>query len=658
MIQSIFRKHLSKSLVSLGFALLLVVIAGLQLFYPVQILFQDATLTTYEPGQQALVLGIDDAALRKYGSWPWSRATIDTIARELDELGARTVVYDILFSDKRPGDEELSKTFSKVKSKSVLATKVDEEGQLVELVPEIHNNPNIAKGLANLPRDEDGRVRHFDVLTQTKTSCLASLGVQAALTYLNQTLPAKCSLDGWSAGRTTFGQNTNNIDFAGRSGTIHTLSLADLGSPDKMRSVKNKIVFIGSTIQDLKLGLDDNILTPYGLIPGVEIQANIANQLLLARNLQNVPSWLSLGLMVLALLIIHQSALGLRPWQSSLLTITLIVIFYFLALILRQNGWILDFFLICLGLVVGLTLGLVHKFYLQNREHEYLKQVFGQYTDKQLLNKILEQGSVSLQGEKKFMTVLFTDLRDFTSLTESIEPERLAQLLNSYFTHSAQEIFATQGIVDKFIGDAIMALWNAILDDQEHVYHACSAAVRLVSTLPEFNQKNDTHLYNGVGIATGNMVVGNLGSQSRFEYTAIGDKVNLAARLEGLTKRYGTKILIDDVTYDELVRTGRLEEFKVRLVDEVQVKGRLSTVRVYEILADRFNPKDEAEICDWYAKAFKLYAKGDFENARSEFLQLGSQFMDQTSIVMARRCKELIQEPIENWRGIWSWQAK
>jgi adenylate cyclase len=251
---------------------------------------------------------------------------------------------------------------------------------------------------------------------------------------------------------------------------------------------------------------------------------------------------------------------------------------------------------------------------------------------------------VSLGGERREITILFSDIRGFTGISEKLAPEDLVDFLNTYFTRVTKVIMEQRGLVDKFIGDAIMAFWNAPLADTEHAEHAVYAALAMKEQLDHVRKEHGDkypRLEIGIGINTGDAVVGNVGSTERLSYTAIGDSVNLASRLEGLTKYYGVHILISEST-----RKCLKEDVVVRELDLVKVKGKKEPVKVYEVVGLRDSVNDPEKI-KLYENSLHLYYKGKWRDAMKGF----SALEDTASKLMFERCKEFAADPPVAWDG-------
>jgi adenylate cyclase len=268
---------------------------------------------------------------------------------------------------------------------------------------------------------------------------------------------------------------------------------------------------------------------------------------------------------------------------------------------------------------------------------------------------------VRMGGERRVISVLFTDLKGFTTFSESVSPEVLSRVITQYLDAMTAVIFRYGGTVDKFIGDAVMAFWNAPLNDPDHARHACLAAMEMQSALrrlgDEWEAEGLPRQYMRVGINTGLVSVGNMGTSQRFAYTALGDTVNLGARLEPLNNEYGTWICLSQATLDA---AGGQGAFLVRFLDLVAVKGKKEPVPVYELIGlthDQSLAQRYAPILEPYHRGMVLYQAQQFEPAREQFLaalRAGEEVVDQPSVVYAERCLEMAEAPPEpDWDGVY-----
>lgn len=280
---------------------------------------------------------------------------------------------------------------------------------------------------------------------------------------------------------------------------------------------------------------------------------------------------------------------------------------------------------------------------------------FVRYIPVALVKKILASGGIAhVGGENKDVTFLFSDIWNFTALSESMPPTELMEYLSEYFDAMTSAVLKNQGVLDKYIGDGIMAFWGAPIDDLAHAKHACQCAVTMLKILIDLNSKwrarGKPELSIRVGINTGEAVVGNVGSEDRLNYTAMGDSVNIASRLEELNKLYGTTIIINQTTY-QIVK----EYFASRFLDSITVRGKAINIKVYEIIAadSWLMPQLNVYQAD-FARAFEFYAAGNWNEACAAFTQLAADYPDdQLAKVYLKRCDLLQQNPPQQWQGIW-----
>jgi adenylate cyclase len=284
------------------------------------------------------------------------------------------------------------------------------------------------------------------------------------------------------------------------------------------------------------------------------------------------------------------------------------------------------------------------------KELAYLKNGLTRYVHPEIMERILSKpDSLELGGRQKNLTVLFCDLRGFTSLAENIPPKRLIEILNQYFNQMSQIVIDNQGTIDKFIGDALMAFWGDPISDGKHSKNALKTALEMMAKLsqiqaqvPEFR-----NLQIGIGLNSGPMVVGNVGSEYRFDYTVLGDNVNLGARLEALTKVYRIPILISQSVLDEV--GNHFEQIIYRVLDEIKVKGKSQSVRIYQPMP---RTKQNLEIKRIYENSFFFYQRGEFVQALDGLEVLVRQ-RDWPSILLLQRIEKIVNGA--EFNPVWDW---
>jgi len=435
-----------------------------------------------------------------------------------------------------------------------------------------------------------------------------------------------------------------------------------LSDPDKLKVIpavdviegrvspkefKGKAVFVGAT----EIGIYDVRPTPINpVLPGVFLHAFTFS------NIESSHFIISASYVDLAFITLMAGVpfmtLYLRKFTSRLSLYALLTLMYPSISYLAFSYWSFDLnlfypfsaFLLSVVSQEGLKIVTAEK---NIRE---LRRAFSSYVSPQLLEIITRNPDrLKLGGERREITVLFSDIRGFTSLSEKMKPEELVNLLNEFLTPMTEIILSQGGTLDKYIGDAIMAIFNAPVDVEKHADRACSSALGMVKALDGINHTfKDTFgvtLDIGIGINTGEAVVGNMGSRQRFDYTAIGDTVNLASRLEGLNKVYGTRIIISESTHSSLT-----EDFLTRVLDVVVVKGKKEAVKIYELME---NTEDNRKRKNAFEKALEEYFAGNFESAMLLFEEVSIRFGDKASAVFMKRCREMMENPPEDWKGIY-----
>ncbi len=404
-------------------------------------------------------------------------------------------------------------------------------------------------------------------------------------------------------------------------------------------------------------GLYDTLTTPTSqFYPGVEIHANALNTILGDYHLIR-PEW-SKGAEVIYLLLTGIFLTIFLPslravWGAFFLLLLAGAIVVFSIWNFHYENLLVDIVYPLFTTFSFFTILTFLNFLLVERKANRIRSSFSQYLSPTLVKELVDnQDSLVLKGENRELTILFSDIRAFTSMSEKMSPEDLCTFLNEYLTPMTTLVMEQRGTIDKFIGDAVMAFWNAPLMTKDHVYHACVCAIQMIEGLQKLNsswgKKGFPPITIGIGVHVGVARVGNMGSRQRFDYTVMGDTVNLCSRLEGLNKMYGTNILVSSSVYDEL----RSRDLCFRKVDSVRVKGKNKPVTVYELIGYHAGEIDAHEL-QMHNKALNVYECGDFATARRLFSTLRQNY-PQTQLygVYEKRCHHFEENAPENWDGI------
>ena len=425
-----------------------------------------------------------------------------------------------------------------------------------------------------------------------------------------------------------------------------------------MANIQGKIILIGRIVGASPTPLADAFYTPFfakngKLMSGVEIHAQVINTLLNQNWGRELGLFYRLGLDLLILLLFGFLVVRVSPFAAMGVLVGFILLIFGLSfyLFLRVNLWWPPVFLAG-GLVVVYGGHIFAHYWIESREKRWLRQAFGQYVSDSLIEAIIASPeSLQLGGEEVEATILFADLVGFSSMAETTAPKELIRLLNEYFSAMTEIILAHQGTVDKFIGDAIMAFWGAPLPLADHAMLACETALQMQAAMrplqAAWESQGFPRIATRIGLHTGPVVAGNVGSKKRFNYTVMGDTVNLAARLEGANKFYGTEIMLSEATYRRLADT-----FLLRELDLVQVRGRAQPVTIYELIS-RMPPTGPPAWLKLFAAGRAAFMQGKIPEASARFSEiLDLHCDDQPAKVFLKRCQKHLDKPrLSEWKG-------
>jgi adenylate cyclase len=536
------------------------------------------------------IVGVDEPSFNKLKlQWPWPRSVHAELIDRLAKAGAAVIVLDILFAEpsNKKDDQRLADAIRSAGNVVLVANRVYHETAntaqwiRVDPLPQLID-AGASAGLAQVPLDADLFVRRLpefdDALWRVTLRRLRAVHPDLDI---NLTLAPDAM-----------------IRFAGPHGTFPYVSYHEVVQPDGSIPAdyfKDQIVLVGFNVEaaaDIGSAQSDLFSTPFTrssayLTPGVEIHAEAMETVLGGRAINPAPKVAELTL--LALLGVA-CALLMRRWRpllSALAGLGFVVAVLALdwALFAHAHTWLPVFASAAVIPAVYVSLG-GYSFLREQARRRGVTQAFSLYVTPQVVNQLLAHPErMKLGGERRDVTFMFTDLASFTSFSEALPAERVVYLLNQHFTEMTDIILKYDGTVARFIGDAIMAFWGAPLDDEKQAEHAVRAAIEMqaamVNQRERFAAEGLPRIQMRIGIQSGNAILGNLGSAKRFDYTAIADDVNLAARLEGTNKIYGTGIMIGDATARQLPA-----DIPLRRVDRVIVKGKSQPVEVFTPCAD------------------------------------------------------------------------
>jgi adenylate cyclase len=527
--------------------------------------------TTHKPHPDLIIMAIDNKSLSSIGRWPWDRSVHARFLQRVGEGQPRVVAFDINFSETQDmaNDQELRQALGNAVHPVVLASEAvyfnnsPQPSRFIKPLDYFYERSHISIGHVNVEPRSDG------VADESPTT-LAS--------PTEQLLPFAYAVNNALGARERAPAARFLIDFAGQAGAIPTYSYSDVldgkVSPELWR---DKVILIGATASDLH----DVVLTPVGHMAGIEWHANVLDNLLTGRGKTLPATPYRMAIMILLGVILVTIFIFTNSKQALLALLVALGVLSLGSFIVWQTGIAVPYLFGGL-LFILLYLGNAgYRWYKTEAEKRRLRRTTELYFSPQVLEYVLAYPeSLKLGGERKEVTIFFSDIRSFTTITETASPEVLSVLLHEYFTEMTEEIFATDGVVDKFIGDAIMAFWGAPLRQDDQADRALTAALGMISKLEQLREswkaKGWPEVRIGIGIATGIATVGNMGSDKRFDYTVIGDSVNIAARLESATKDYNVPIIVSESTKEKTTR-----EYNFIHLGSITVKGKTQAINAY-----------------------------------------------------------------------------
>jgi adenylate cyclase len=559
----------------------------------------------------------------------------------------------------------------------------------------------------NTSLDNDGTIRTKRLIARFGKTYFPALSLKAFMLATNQNADIKIQVNPATArreitefamldndtGNKTFsiptdGQGSLMINYAGPAKMFPHLSFAELMSDGddaeieireinpatghwdvahepikKSKWLKDKIFVVGATAT----GIFDLRVTPFQKdYPGVETHADVISDLL-TRNFMR--PWdeerSKMPLMILVIGIAMSITLAqLGAIGGLLMTIMFLVVFWFVDKFYLFDHGIVVMIIWPFAMVGGVFVTMTFYRYLtEERGKKELRQTFAKYVSPAIVEEILaDPKNIELGGRKTNLTVFFSDVRGFTTISEKLDPRALSDLLNSYLTPMTEIVFKNRGTLDKYMGDAVMAFFGAPIHYQDHAKHACRCALQSVKKLfelqKEYEKRGLPMIDLGIGLNTGEVSVGNMGSQTVRSYTVMGDAVNLASRLEGINKTYGTRIIISEFTYAQVK-----DDFICREVDWVRVKGKALPVKIFELMAEgkvqQAQPATQ-ELLKWFQEGYLKYHEKAWSSALDLFTSaLNLKPDDEVSKVYLTRCQEyLVEPPPDDWDGVFVMKTK
>jgi len=525
-----------------------------------------------------------------------------------------------------------------------------------------------ASGSFNMLPDVDGVVRWLPLAIKCEDDIFPPLAIQTVWHYLDKpplmVKVASYGIEGIQMGDHFIPTDETGqmlINFLGPEKTFPYYSITDiLHGKHPKGTFKDKIVLVGATA----IGIYDVRNTPFSPVyPGPEVHATVMDNIL-TNNLLNKPEWARiydvLAILIFGLLcglVIPRVAAIYGTLFAALLFIVHIMATY--SFFSVYGLWINMVYPLLAIVLIYTSLTLYH-YITEERERKKIRGAFSYYVSSSVVNEMLKNpDKLKLGGDKKDLSVLFSDIRGFTTISEGLTPEELVHLLNEYLTVMTDIVFKYDGTLDKYMGDAIMAIYGAPLEQPDHPARACRSALEMMAGLKQLNDKwiaeGKAPLDIGIGINTGMMMVGNMGSDQRFDYTVMGDSVNLGSRLEGANKSYKTNILISEYTHAKVK-----DEFACMEVDSVRVKGKSLPVKIFQLIGEKGIPEDHMEAVRLFESGLVLYKQQKWDDAIEVFdkvmkMQKG---VNAAEIYIQRTLDLKSDPPPPEWNGVFIMKTK
>jgi adenylate cyclase len=641
--------------------------------------------------------------------FPYPRKMWAKVVRNLKDAGAHLIVFDFQFDTHDIDDLHSDTLFAEAieyAGNVILPSKLNQEvirGNVIQHITEpvdLFYDACLTTGLIGELKDIDQYTRHYSIFYPIRDNYHLFLGLKAIKEYLgiHDTVKMAFSEDmnfidyGPLRIRHDKG-NSFMINYYGPAKTFSTYSLStvlddaevelrgdydtdymELWKGDKSTyppellailnpsgedsPFKDKIVLIGDALEEHF----DTKFTPFynyegmtNLMSGVETHAHAMQTVLDENYLIKLEKWVkNVVVLVLSVLALIITILAGPVWGIIIISLLILGYTYLSFYLFEENKIILELFIPILAVFLSYAFDMLYEFILEQREKKKIRGMFSTYISPKILKYLEEHpDAFTLQGEKREATMFFSDVESFTTISESLNPEDLAMLLNKYLSPMTQILMSYDGYVDKYEGDAIMCDFGVPVEDEEHAKKACWAAIdqqkKITELRPELKKEYGVEIFVRMGINSGLVSAGNMGSEQRFQYTVMGDAVNSASRFEGANKQYGTYLMIGETTYS---LAG--DHIEARMLDRLIVKGKAHPITVYNLIAKKGDAtKEELKLIEWYEKGLHLYWDQQWDQAIEAFQKaLAFSPGDPPSERFIQRCRDFkITPPPDGWLG-------
>ena len=665
-----------------------------------------------------IIIDIDEKSLQSLGQWPWSRDILSKILENLKNSEIAIIGLDIVFAEEdRTSPDKLLKKYN-IENKNLpnfdsqfaqtvastptilgyqfeLADKdfINKEAPSIQTIiieknkklgneyllkargtilniPIIQDNSYSSGFFNNIP-DESGIIRSVPLIISYNDVIYPSLALETLRIALNTNKiyinyddngVENLQLDDYFIPTDRHGRIL--VNFRGKEKTFKYISALDIYNNNfKKEDIQNKIALVGTSAAALM----DLRATPFeSIFPGVEVHANVIDNIL-SKDFLYKPSWIEAVNLLLIFILSFITFFSIRKIPIILtpffIVISFYVVFYSIYYILFNYGLILNILFPFISITLSAAISLIIGYFYEIKRKEEIKTKFASKVSKNVMEELIKDvDNDKLKVQNKEITIFFSDIREFTKIAEELNsPEILVSYLNSYLTPMSNIINKYDGTIDKYIGDCIMAYWNAPFDTINHADKALRSALEQLSELKilnkNFEKLKQPRINIGIGITTGIATVGEIGSMGRSDYTIIGDNVNIGSRIESLCKFYGTNLIISQDTKDKLV-----DKYIFRYLDHVKVKGKQNSVIMWEVISleneESIHLKEELEN---HEKAINLYKNSEFNEALELFKELKIRQSELNSVIYEiyiSRCTEFIENKSISYDTIYEHKNK
>ena len=604
--------------------------------------------------EEIVVIGIDEESFAAFEEqWPWPREYHAALTDILSEHGAKKIVFDVVFAE--PSNEESDNAFAQSiydAGNVILASDLSEVKKqfisgMIETRPlALFEEAGAEVGLAGVDRDSDMVVRYAPPFPETLS--LKAFGEELVFEPYERVI------------------KYNGPDHSFGFMSYFQLFIED-GIPEGF--FRDKVVFVGLDIKaspDIQKNTPDTFPTPFTrfnsrVSPGVELHATIYHNLINDEFVEMPTDIMQIALIILFTIVFIFGCASFKPLKSLFIGVGSSTLLIICSIYFYQNNLFIPSIEVLPVFLIIFAFSGSHAFLIEGRQKRMLKGAFSQYLAPDMVDALIaDPDKLKLGGTKKEMTIMFCDVRGFTSISESLKanPEILTEVINTLLTDLTEDILECGGTIDKYMGDCIMAFWNAPIDDELHSDNATKAAIKMMKTIEKINEKveiaqgKNFNLRIGIGIATGECVVGNMGSTQRFDYTVLGDVVNLASRLEGQTKSYGITTVVSNISSEKSLQKENLIE-----IDCIKVKGKAEAEVIFALLEEPILEKERKA----QGEFLKEYRAGNFDTAEDKLNKMikANSYLSKYAELMMARLIEIKKNGIpENWSGVFATETK